>query len=40
VTTLGHLDTDTIDMKCLLLVGASATRVTPSGQVWTPRWVR
>jgi precorrin-2 C20-methyltransferase/precorrin-3B C17-methyltransferase len=40
VTTLGDLDTDTIDMKCLLLVGASATRVTPSGQVWTPRWVR
>jgi precorrin-2 C20-methyltransferase/precorrin-3B C17-methyltransferase len=40
VTTLGDLDTDTIDMKCLLLVGASATRATPSGQVWTPRWVR
>jgi precorrin-2 C20-methyltransferase/precorrin-3B C17-methyltransferase len=40
VTTLGDLDTDTIDMKCLLLVGASSTRVTASGQVWTPRWVR
>ncbi|MGB3482993.1 MAG: precorrin-2 C(20)-methyltransferase [Mycobacterium sp.] len=40
VTTLGDLDTDTIDMKCLLLVGASATRVTASGRVWTPRWVR
>lgn len=40
VTTLGDLDTDTIDMKCLLLVGASATRATPSGRVWTPRWVR
>lgn len=40
VTTLGDLDTDTIDMKCLLLVGASATRVTSAGQVWTPRWVR
>jgi precorrin-2 C20-methyltransferase / precorrin-3B C17-methyltransferase len=40
VTTLGDLDTDTIDMKCLLLVGASATRVTPAGRVWTPRWVR
>jgi len=40
VTTLGDLDTDAIDMKCLLLVGAKATRVTPGGRVWTPRWVR
>ncbi|MET0702022.1 MAG: precorrin-2 C(20)-methyltransferase [Mycobacterium sp.] len=40
VTTLGELDTDTIDMKCLVLVGASTTRVTSSGQVWTPRWVQ
>lgn len=40
VTTLGELDTDAIDMKCLVLVGASSTRVTPSGRVWTPRWVR
>lgn len=40
VTTLGELDTDVIDMKSLLLVGASSTRVTPSGRVWTPRWVR
>jgi precorrin-2 C20-methyltransferase/precorrin-3B C17-methyltransferase len=40
ITTLGDLDTDTIDMRCLLLVGASATRVTSSGQVWTPRWVK
>jgi precorrin-2 C20-methyltransferase / precorrin-3B C17-methyltransferase len=40
VTTLGDLDTDTIDMKCLLLVGASTTRTTPDGRVWTPRWVR
>ena len=39
VTTLGTLDTDAIDMKCLLLVGASTTRVEPSGAVWTPRWV-
>ncbi|ARQ71045.1 precorrin-2 C(20)-methyltransferase [Streptomyces marincola] len=39
VTTLGDLRPETIDMKCLLLVGASATRVTPSGRVWTPRWV-
>lgn len=40
VTTLGDLDTDTIDMKCLVLVGSSSTRATPSGRVWTPRWVR
>ena len=40
VTTLGELDTDAVDMKCLVLVGASATRVTASGRVWTPRWVR
>lgn len=40
ITTLGDLDTDRIDMKCLLLVGASATRVTATGRVWTPRWVR
>nr|WP_278259545.1 precorrin-3B C(17)-methyltransferase [Nocardioides convexus] len=39
VTTLGALDTDSIDMKCLLIVGASATRVEPGGTVWTPRWV-
>ena len=39
VTTLGELDTDTIDMKCLVLVGASSTQVT-AGRVWTPRWVR
>ncbi|HEU0191922.1 MAG TPA: precorrin-3B C(17)-methyltransferase [Mycobacterium sp.] len=40
VTTLGELDTDAVDMRCLLLVGASSTRVTSSGRVWTPRWVR
>ncbi len=39
VTTLGALDTDSIDMKCLLIVGASSTRVEPNGSVWTPRWV-
>lgn len=39
VTTLGALDTDRIDMKCLLIVGASATRAEPNGTVWTPRWV-
>lgn len=39
VTTLGELDTDAVDMKCLLIVGASSTRVEPNGTVWTPRWV-
>lgn len=39
VTTLGDLDADTVDMKCLLIVGASSTRVTASGAVWTPRFV-
>ncbi|RHW24668.1 precorrin-3B C(17)-methyltransferase [Nocardioides immobilis] len=39
VTTLAALDADAIDMKCLLLVGASSTRVTTGGAVWTPRWV-
>ena len=40
VTSLGDLDTAGIDMKCLVLVGSSSTRVTGSGRVWTPRWVR
>jgi precorrin-2 C20-methyltransferase/precorrin-3B C17-methyltransferase len=40
VTTLGDLDTDGIDMKSLVLVGASRTRVSPTGRVWTPRWVQ
>lgn len=39
VTTLGDLDPATIDMLCLVMVCASGTRVTPSGQVWTPRFV-
>lgn len=39
VTTLGDLDPESIDMKCLLIVGASSTRVTPTGRVWTPRFV-
>lgn len=40
VTTLAELDAESIDMKCLLIVGATSTRRTPSGQVWTPRYVR
>ena len=40
VTTLAGLDTTAIDMRCLLIIGASGTRVSPSGRVWTPRWVK
>jgi precorrin-2 C20-methyltransferase/precorrin-3B C17-methyltransferase len=39
VTTLAQLDPDSIDMKCLLIVGASTTRVTAAGRVWTQRFV-
>ena len=38
VTTLAELDPATIDMLCLLIVGASGTRVSAAG-VWTPRYV-
>ncbi|MGY1813006.1 precorrin-2 C(20)-methyltransferase [Blastococcus sp. SYSU D00820] len=37
VTTLGALDPETVDMRCLVLIGSSQTRLTPSGAVWTPR---
>jgi precorrin-2 C20-methyltransferase/precorrin-3B C17-methyltransferase len=37
VTTLARLDPASIDMKCLIIVGSSTTRVTSSGRVWTPR---
>jgi precorrin-2 C20-methyltransferase/precorrin-3B C17-methyltransferase len=40
VTTLAELDAGSIDMKCLLIIGATSTRRTSSGQVWTPRYVR
>ncbi len=40
VTTLADLDAESIDMKCLLIVGATSTRRTASGRVWTPRYVR
>ena len=39
VTTLGELDPGQVDMSCLVVVGASSTRVTASGRVWTPRYV-
>jgi precorrin-2 C20-methyltransferase / precorrin-3B C17-methyltransferase len=38
VTTLGDLDPDIVDMRCLVLIGSSQTRVSASsGAVWTPR---
>jgi precorrin-2 C20-methyltransferase/precorrin-3B C17-methyltransferase len=37
VTTLGDLDPDTVDMRCLVLVGSSQTRVAATGAVYTPR---
>ncbi|MGN6250193.1 MAG: precorrin-2 C(20)-methyltransferase [Marmoricola sp.] len=40
VTTLAALDTDAIDMRTLVIVGATSTRVTAAGAVWTPRYVR
>ncbi|GAA0937796.1 precorrin-2 C(20)-methyltransferase [Actinocorallia libanotica] len=39
ITTLGDLDPASIDMKCLLVIGARGTRRTPSGRVWTSRSV-
>ncbi|MEO6473309.1 MAG: ATP-binding protein, partial [Aeromicrobium sp.] len=37
VTTLAKLDASAIDMKCLLIIGASGTKVTSAGSTWTPR---
>ena len=37
VTTLGELDPADVDMRCLVIVGSTQTRVTPSGQVFTSR---
>jgi precorrin-2 C20-methyltransferase/precorrin-3B C17-methyltransferase len=38
VTTLGELDPGVVDMRTLLIVGSSQTKVIPgSGQVYTPR---
>ena len=39
VTTLGELDADAVDMKCLLIVGSTATTVSQGGAVWTSRSV-
>jgi precorrin-2 C20-methyltransferase/precorrin-3B C17-methyltransferase len=41
VTTLGELDLDVVDMRTILIVGSSTTRVVPNGggvpRVYTPR---
>jgi precorrin-2 C20-methyltransferase/precorrin-3B C17-methyltransferase len=37
VTTLGELDPAVVDMRCLLIIGSSTTRVTDRGLVYTPR---
>ncbi|CAN5313355.1 precorrin-2 C(20)-methyltransferase [soil metagenome] len=39
ITTLAKLDAASIDMKCLLIIGASSTKVTDRGDAWTPRSV-
>jgi precorrin-2 C20-methyltransferase/precorrin-3B C17-methyltransferase len=38
VTSLGELDSAAVDMRTLLIVGSSTTRVTDAGAVYTPRW--
>lgn len=37
ITTLAELDPATVDMRCLVIVGSSTTRVTAHGMVFTPR---
>ena len=38
VTTLGDLDVEAVDMRCLLIIGSSQTQVVPAtGRVFTPR---
>jgi precorrin-2 C20-methyltransferase/precorrin-3B C17-methyltransferase len=37
VTTLGEFDPETVDMRCLVLVGSSQTRVSCTGAVYSPR---
>lgn len=39
VTTLRELDCDSVDMRCLVIIGCSTTQVLPGGAVWTPRFV-
>ena len=37
MTTLADLDPAKVDMRCLLIIGSSTTRVTAQGTVYTPR---
>jgi precorrin-2 C20-methyltransferase/precorrin-3B C17-methyltransferase len=37
VTTLGEFDPETVDMRCLVLIGSSQTRVSRTGAVYSPR---
>jgi precorrin-2 C20-methyltransferase/precorrin-3B C17-methyltransferase len=37
VTTLDAFDPETVDMRCLVLIGSTQTQVTPSGRVFTSR---
>ncbi len=37
VTTLDSFDPETVDMRCLVLIGSTQTRVTPAGRVFTSR---
>ncbi len=39
VTTLGDFDPSQVDMKTLVIIGSSQTRITAAGRVWTPRYV-
>ncbi len=39
-TTLADFDPQTVDMGCLVIIGAPATRVGATGRVWTARYVR
>ena len=39
MTALGDLDPEQVDMSTLVIIGASSTRVTADGRVWTPRFV-
>jgi precorrin-2 C(20)-methyltransferase len=38
ITTLRELNPDDVDMKTLVIIGSTLTRVTPSGRAWTPRF--
>ncbi|MET0238159.1 MAG: precorrin-2 C(20)-methyltransferase [Kibdelosporangium sp.] len=37
IIRLGELDGSTVDMRCLLLIGSSKTRLTDAGRIFTPR---